>query len=91
MRSHLDIAVAGLGAGGFDAQGEQGVVVLHEVESGQDALLKLGLAHDEVVARRHHDGCLRVERGDMVGGPGDGGGGIATAGLGQYLTLLQLG
>ncbi len=89
--AHLDVAVAGLGSGGADAEGQQGVMGLDEVEAVGDGLLEEGVVCDEVVAGGDDDARFGVDCRDVVCRPGDAGGCVAAGGLQEDVCLRQLG
>ena len=87
----LDVAVARLGSGGFDAEGDQSAMLGHEVERLADVVEELVFLEDEVVRGGHDDVSLRAAGFDAVGGVGDAGRGVAPSGFGQDLVVGQEG
>ncbi len=84
----LDIAVAGVGVGGLNAECQQSGAVFHEVESFRDGLPESILFEHEMVGGKGDDRGLGVEGEDMVGGPADAGGRVAAGGLEKDVALL---
>jgi len=87
----MDVAVAGGGFGGLDADGDDGLSAAGEVEGIVQHLLKLFLVGDDVVGGEdgHHTGG--GARPDQGGAQGDRGAGVASARFGDDVRLGQLG
>ena len=75
--AHLDVAVSGFGTCGLDAEGKEGVVGGHEVESVAEGMLKLSFSGNQVVAWCDDHNCVGVFCEDMIASPGDAGCGVA--------------
>ncbi len=90
LGADLDVAVARLRARGAYAQSQQRVVILHKVEPFANRLLEQRLTGYQVVARRNHYRCLRVDRLDVVSCPGYARSGVAACRLKEYLALVKL-
>ena len=91
LAAYLYIAVAGIGARGGDAEGEQGVMGLDKLEPSAHTVGKDSLAGDEVVARGHDHRRLGVDGMDMVCGPGYAWGRVAARRLEQDVRGLDVG
>lgn len=86
-----DIAVAGGGFGGLDADGDDDLAAAGEVEGvGEDALELLLLGDDVVGGENGHDACGGAGA-DEGGAEGDGGAGIAADGFGHDIFPWQEG
>ena len=80
----LDVAVAGLGASGLDAEGDQGRgIVLDHRDRGADGAQE-GLGRlDDVIGGHDDHGAVGVFLADDPGGQADAGRRVARAGLGD--------
>ena len=91
MSPFLNVAVASLGPVGLDAKGDDRVfVLLQELKCPHHARLEVLVLEDEVVAGRHHNLGIGVERLDVPSRPGVARRGVAPHGLEQDLVGLDL-
>jgi len=77
----LDVAEAGAGPGGLNANGNQFAGLLGGGDGGTEGALEGGAVLDEVIGGEDDHGGAVIPEGDPAGAEGDGGGGIALGGL----------
>lgn len=79
----FDVAVAGAGPGGFDADGDEGLAFLGGGAGGAKGVLESFAVLDDVVGGQHHHGGAGVAGGHPTDGKGDGGACVAFVGFGD--------
>lgn len=87
----LNVAVARVGARGFDAHGQQGVVPVGELEAFADDRAEIVLVEDQVIRRRDDHLGIGVLPEQRIGRIGDAGGRIAADRLAEHLFLPDFG
>lgn len=87
----LNIAVAGFGPVGLDADGDNGVSLLRKGESQTDAPLEFGGVNDQGIGRSHYNIGLGVLFFYLPAGVGNARGRVAGCGFGQYVFFGNLG
>ena len=88
--AHLDVAVAGFGARGTDAEGHQYVVLGGEFQFFEDAVFEGSLVEDNLVGRCDGDGGIFVETQDAVDSPGYARRGVSLHGLYDELVVADV-
>src|SRR5208282_2468898 len=79
----FDVAVAGFGAGGRDAEDDEIFTTRGDIESGaEDAAEAFGIGDEMIGGEDGHEG-LRIVMDEVESGESDGRGGVASHGLGQ--------
>ena len=87
----LDVAVARVGARGFDAHGQQGVVPVGELEALADDRAEIVLVEDQVIRRGDDHLGIGVLPEQRIGRIGDAGGRIAADRFAEYLPFADFG
>ena len=80
----LDVAEAGAGEGGLDADGGQHVVFRAKAKALAEDVAEDGEVADDVVGGQHAENGLGVAVENPRGGGGDGGGGVAADGFAEH-------
>ena len=86
----LDVAVARVGARGFDAHGHQRVVLRCEGETFGDDFPEVVFVEDQVVRRGDDHFGVGIALHQRIGRIGHAGGGVAAHGLTEHLFLADL-
>lgn len=89
-----DVAIARFGTGRFDADSEQGLVVVwvfDEIHTEADDALEFDLVGDEMVGGSDNDRCIIAKSGNVMHGIGDTRGGIAAHGFAEDLFGTKFG
>ena len=88
---YLNVAIARLGARGYDSEGDDSFVAAGYIEGMQDVCGKGIVVIDLLIGRCDDDACLWTDIGDGTGGPGYGCQRATAHGFCQHLAAWQLG
>ena len=89
--ANVNVAVAGSGLGGLDADGDNGLAAAGQIEGIGEDLLELFLLGDDVVGGKHGHHARGGTSANKRGAQGNGGAGVAAHRFSDNILLRQFG